>query len=300
MTCSFLKEAQVKYCIASSVRKLIPIAAAGRAEEKCSSAAHATCPVYRMQPGEQAASGSCPCLGESLMQYCGAAPVAKMVPYSESVLSRCGNNRYRYCELYLGMANPGAPANEADGIWLPDGLRYSANHMWLDVGEDGLCHAGMDAFLSRALGAAERISFVWQTGRHRATAVVTVNGVDHDVVFPNPFLLTSCNLYLRTNPAPLTSAPYTGGWLFEGVATAETTENLLRGDAARDWMEQEQSRINEFLQQLNDPTLYDPNRRLAADGGVFVRGLSRYLDRDQMLALFHEFFSPLRVKRDQP
>ena len=49
MTCPFLKEAQVKYCLASSVRKLIPIAAAGRAEEKCSSAAHATCPVYRTQ-----------------------------------------------------------------------------------------------------------------------------------------------------------------------------------------------------------------------------------------------------------
>ena len=165
MTCPFLKEAQVKYCQTSPVRKLIPIAAAGRADEKCSSQEHLTCPVYRTQPVEQTASGHCPYLGESLMQYCGAAPVAKMIPYSESQLSRCGSDRFRYCELYLSMAHPGAPAGDVDGIPLPDWLRYSANHMWLDIGEDGICHAGIDAFLSRALGQAERISYVWQRGR---------------------------------------------------------------------------------------------------------------------------------------
>src|SRR6266545_2289733 len=166
MTCPFLKEAAVKYCLTSSVRKLIPIVAAGRAEEKCGSSAHATCPVYRMQSNPEAATGQCPYLGESLMQYCGAAPVAKMVPYSENVLSRCGNDRFRYCDLYLAMANPGAAAEDPDALPVPEELRYSANHMWLDVGLNGVCHAGMDAFLSRALGPAERVSFVWQTGEH--------------------------------------------------------------------------------------------------------------------------------------
>ena len=36
MTCPFLKEAQAEYCGTSSVRKLIPMAQAGRAEERCS------------------------------------------------------------------------------------------------------------------------------------------------------------------------------------------------------------------------------------------------------------------------
>jgi glycine cleavage system H lipoate-binding protein len=221
------------------------------------------------------------------MQYCGAAPVAKMIPYSESEISRCGSDRFRYCELYLSMAHPHVPACDVDGIPLPEWLRYSANHMWLDIGEDGFCHVGIDAFLSRALGQAERISYVWQRGQHRATAVVTVNGVDHEVVFPNPFLLTNCNLYLRADPSRLTAEPYTGGWLFEGEPTPETSGNLLQGAAARQWMEQEQHRINEFLQQ--QPGAGGP---LAADGGLFADGLSRQLDRDQMLALFHTFFSP--------
>ena len=86
-----------------------------------------------------------------------------------------------------------------------------------------------------------------------------------NVVFPNPFLLTNCNLYLRADPSRLTTEPYTGGWLFEGVPTPETTENLLQGAAARQWMEQEQHRINEFLQQQPGP-----DGALAADGGLFA------------------------------
>jgi glycine cleavage system H lipoate-binding protein len=294
MTCPFLKEAQVKYCQTSSVRKLIPIATAGRADEKCSSREYLTCPVYQTQSAEPSVSGLCPYFGESLMQYCAAAPVAKMIPYSESQLSRCGCGRFRYCELYLSMAHPETLAAEVDGIPLPEWLRYSANHMWLDIGEDGVCHAGIDAFLSRALGRAERISYVWQRGQHRATAVVTVDGVDHEVVFPNPFLLTSCNLYLRADPARLIAQPYTGGWLFEGVPGPETSDNLLQGAAARHWMEQEQHHINEFLQQLPDAA-----GPLAADGGLFASGLSRFLDRDRMLALFHTFFSPYASRPSQ-
>jgi hypothetical protein len=59
-------------------------------------------------------------------------------------------------------------------------------------------------------------------------------------------------------------------------------------------MEQEQHRINEFLQQQPGP-----NGPLAADGGLFANGLSRYLDREQMLALFHTFFSPYASRTSQ-
>lgn len=214
------------------------------------------------------------------MQYCGAAPVAKFVPYSESLISRCGNDSYRYCELYLGMAHP-APGEAVDGLAMPNWLRYSANHMWLDVTEDGVCHAGIDAFLSRALGKVDRISYVWQRGVRRPAAVFTVNGTDLEIVFPNAFTLTACNLYLRADPARLASEPYTGGWLFEGTPLPETTHDLVEGPAARGWMEREQHRMNEFVQQLAG---------FSADGGQFSEGLLGRLEREQSLALYHEFF----------
>jgi glycine cleavage system H lipoate-binding protein len=126
------------------------------------------------------------------------------------------HDSHRYCELYGAMAHPVAAGDEVDGIAMPAELSYAANHLWLEVGEGGQCHAGIDAFLSRALGNVERIQYVWQQGLHRPAAILTAGGADWEVVFPNPLLLTGCNLYLRANPGRLAAEPYTAGWLFEG------------------------------------------------------------------------------------
>ena len=286
MTCPFLKEAQVKYCQTASVRKLIPLAANGPANEKCASTAHTSCAVFRQNPDAADDTGACPYLRESLMQYCGAAPVPKMIPYSESLLSRCGGSSYRYCELYLAMAHPEPERHSVDGIALPDWLRYAANHMWLDVGDDGVCHAGIDAFLARVLGRVERISYIWQAGiLRRPAAVLTAGSVDVEVVFPNPMHLTNCNTYLRSDPARLTAEPYTRGWLFEGKPSYDTTENLMEGDAARAWMLEEERHMNEFLQQTS-------GGHYAADGGLFAAGLGGVIGREHLLTLCHEFFLP--------
>jgi glycine cleavage system H lipoate-binding protein len=282
MTCPFLREAQVKFCRTAAVRKLIPLALAAKTDEKCGSAEHGSCAVYAAHREDDApASGPCPYLRESLMQYCGAAPVAKFVPYSESLISRCGNDGHRYCELYLTMAHPSSGVDQVDGIAVPQWLRYSTNHMWLDVTEDGICHAGIDAFLSRALGNVERVSYVWQKGTRRPAAVLTVNGIDLEVVFPNALMLTGCNLYLRADPTRLATDPYTAGWLFEGAPLEDTARGLFDGAAAREWMRGEQRRMNEFLQQQTG---------CSADGGLFTAGLPKVLEREHALALFHEFF----------
>jgi glycine cleavage system H lipoate-binding protein len=299
MTCPFLREAAVKYCQTAAFRKLIPLAAAGRADEKCASEAHAACPVFRLQ-NQEAVSGACPYLRESLMQYCGAAPVARFVPYSESLLSRCGNDGFRYCELYLQMAHP-EPAAALDisatsAIAAPDWLRYSANHMWLDATEDGACHVGIDAFLSRALGGIEAVSYLWERGRHRPAVVLTAGGIDVEVVFPNPLLLSDCNRYLRADPSKISSDPYTGGWLFEGTPVEGTLDHLMSGAEARAWMEEEQRRMNEFLQSWPAPE----KAPAMCDGGVFAAGVLRQLDRSQALALVHEFFSPYASGKRDP
>jgi glycine cleavage system H protein len=290
MTCPFLKEARVKYCRTAAVRKLIPLAQAGRAEEKCSSEAYTGCAAYRAAAEAAVEAPQCPFLHESLMQYCGAASVQKFVPYSESLLSRCGNDGFRYCELYLGMAHPGK-GGDGDEVATPDWLRYSSNHLWLDITDDGTCHAGIDAFLSRALGTIDRISFLWVQGRHLPTAVVTVAGVDLELVFPKPFLLTRCNLYLRADPGRITAEPYTGGWLFEGRPDPETGAGLIEGDAARVWMEGEHTRMNQYLQYQEG---------VAADGGVIAPGVARQLEPDRMRALFNEFFSPYASGKTEP
>lgn len=287
MVCPFLKETSVRYCQSAPVRKLIPTAWTGACQDMCATPEFVTCQQYQEQAGFEPAA-ACPHLRESLMQYCGAAPVARFVPWSEALVSRCGNGSHRYCELYLGLAHPDVSGAEVDGLPMPEWLSYSANHMWLDVTDDGACHIGIDAFLSRALGAVDRVQYVWTKGRRRATAVLSVAGFEFQVVFPNDVILDNCNLYLRADPSKLTTEPYTGGWLFEGTLAPETRASMLEGQPARAWMQAEQRRMNEFLQQHVSSELGP----LACDGGLFAAGAALELDREHLLALFHEFFSP--------
>jgi glycine cleavage system H protein len=294
MTCPFLKDTEVKFCQLAGMRKMIPLggvsaSSALPAAEKCTSPAFSTCPVYRGQEVETAAADRCPWLQDSLMQYCAAAPVTKFVPYSESSISRCGTAAYRYCDLYLAMAHPEREEDEVDGVRMPGWLRYTTNHMWLDVGPDGRCHAGIDGFLARALGSVDRIAYVWMRGQHRPAAILTAGDIELQAVFPNPMLVTGCNLYLRADPARCTAEPYTAGWLFEGQLTAETAEGLLDGEAARQWMRAEEGRINEFI---HEHLIHSDGQPLLADGGLFAEGLVRQLSREQAAGLAHEFFSP--------
>jgi glycine cleavage system H lipoate-binding protein len=189
------------------------------------------------------------------------------------------------------MAHPHRNPADDTGVRAPAGLRYSANHMWLDLTADGACYAGIDAFLSRALGSVDRIRYVWQEGRHRPAAVVTVDGTDFEVAFPNPMLLRRCNLYLRADPARLTADPYTAGWLFEGTPEEETIRDLIASEDAQHWTEEEMSRISEYLQQ---------QQGVSADGGIFAEGVIRHLNVDDRLPLFHEFFSSAERRRKEP
>ena len=47
---------------------------------------------------------------------------------------------------------------------MPGWLFYSPSHLWLDVGDDGLCHLGIDAFLARVVGSVERLVFLTPKG----------------------------------------------------------------------------------------------------------------------------------------
>jgi glycine cleavage system H lipoate-binding protein len=249
---------------------------------------------------EDSQDPQCPYLRESLAQYCAASAVSRFIPYSEPLLSRCGSDSYRYCDVYLGTANPplqaagGKRDASVGGIRVPTWLHYSANHMWLDAAKGGSCHLGLDAFLTRVLGTVERITFLKQTGVHRPSAVLTVRGVDLEVVFPNPILLTASNLYLRANPAKLTADPYGMGWLFQGVqlpGQPPVTSGLIRGDAILPWIEREIGRMSAFLAEC---WISRHGARLMNDGGVFSPDVLQQLNREETLRLFHEFFWGIR------
>jgi glycine cleavage system H lipoate-binding protein len=295
MRCPFLREAQVKSCHASSFKKMILRSTDHPDMEKCSSPDYVNCAAAKQHHEEEPDGTRCPFLQESLVQYCSAAPVVKYVPYSESMLTRCGTDNHRYCESYLSLAQPEKHHDgNTDDISLPDHLSYSDNHMWLDVSEDGTCHVGVDALAARVFTPVESISFISHSGDQRPAAVLTIHGVDMQMVFPNRMAVTATNSSLRSNLGNLFRDPYYRGWLFEGRAAdgKGTTRAGLRRDAeARKWMDREIRRMSEFIHSHVTGAL-PAGERFAMDGGIVHESILRQMNREEALRLYHEFFSP--------
>src|SRR5436305_675885 len=100
MSCPFLKDGRARYCHAADMRKLI-LEGPGVSGGKCESREFRNCFLAK---DKHAGTDRCPHLEEIQVQYCGASPVPKLLPFSESPVSRCGNGGYRYCDSYLGLA----------------------------------------------------------------------------------------------------------------------------------------------------------------------------------------------------
>src|SRR5579864_6999732 len=264
MACPILKEGRARYCHAAPVRKLIlegPGAADGG---RCASRQYVECELAAKNGAQQ---DRCPHQEEIRVQYCGVSPVTKLVPFSESELSSCTSDAFRYCDSYLTLARPhasGAPGN----------LLYSANHFWLDAEQTGLCHIGLDGFMADVAGKADGITFVTVHGTHCPALALTIHGVEWPMSFPNPVLIQRVNSRVRSDPSRLTADPYGAGWLFEGFELPDRTRaGLVSGKQAAAWQAEECARLAHEIHERHAP---------GCDGGAPVRGVAQLLSRPNL------------------
>ena len=310
MRCPFLREEQVKSCHVAPFRKSLARSFATGEGERCTSADHRSCPLLRESREAHPDASRCPFLRESLVQFCAASPRPTYVPWSESPELRCAHDGHRFCGLFLaaagasarGPALPTADPDESatadvDGVPVPGWLYYADNHLWVDVGDDGLCHLGVDAFLARLVGEVDRLTFLTVKGDVRPAVVLTLGGVDLTLVFARRLPLVAANTRLRSGLGPLLADPYGLGWLF--TARWDGEEGGLRhGRAARQWMAAEASRLSSFVHER----LLHPRAGAAmpADGGRPAPGFLRHLEREDVLRLFAELFPLPASTRSAP
>jgi glycine cleavage system H lipoate-binding protein len=313
MRCPFLREEQVRSCQAAPFRKSVARSAARVDLERCSSPEHAGCPVAQQSREAHPSPSRCPFLQESLVQFCAATPVPTYVPWSSSPELRCGHGGHRYCELFaVASGSPAAlsaPPGAADtGVYvvddvpMPGWLHYASNHLWLDPGDDGICHVGVDAFVAQLVGAVEQLAFLTLKGTVRPAVVLTVRGVDLTLVFPEALTIVAANTRLRSSLGRLASDPYGLGWLFEAQRHSEerpgrdAADRLCTGATAREWMAGEVRRVSELVHAR---FVARRGERVAADGGRFSADLLQHLDREEILRLFAELF-PIPDTRRKP
>ena len=101
MGCPYLKDAKVKYCRVSTIKKMIAQTPMQADQEKCSSEDYAGCTLARQHGTTIATESRCPFLEESQAQFCAAASVTKFILHSDAALSRCSSESHKTCELYL-------------------------------------------------------------------------------------------------------------------------------------------------------------------------------------------------------
>ncbi len=303
MHCPFLRKLNVKYCGLYGGKR-IPLSADNATAERCLSREYLDCTLVRGAAEAGAPQDHCPHLCVEDVHYCDLAPVRKLVPCNRDVSSRCGGDGHRYCDLYLALAEPrhplATPGNAAGGADddppLPDDLAYTQNHMWLDDGDSGRVHIGVDAFFTHTLGGVECVSYSVRRDDARPVALLRVGGLDLEMVFPLRLREIEPNAHLAAVPALVSDDPYGRGWLFAGVPVDESDDGgatgaLLRGPAARRWLRRERERLTQFVHTCLDERRGGTATDLATDGGDAGTRLSTLLDRRTLVRLHHEFFA---------
>lgn len=310
MLCPFLRKLNVKYCGLYGM-KMIPLSSDTSAVERCLSREYLECRLMR-DKAAVTVQDHCPNLCVEDVHYCDLAPVRKLIPCNKAATTRCGGDGHRYCDLYLALAEPRAHATspDADGpsadpaLALPDELAYAPNHMWLDDGDADRVHIGVDAFFCHTLGAVEAVTFPTRRDEARPSALIRIGGMDLEMVFPLALREFETNARVAASPGTVSQDPYGRGWLFAGVpavagavaddASPVGAHLLLRGVAARRWLQRERDRLAQFVHTClderhgNDTTT---GGHFATDGGHANGQLSGVLDRRTLIRLHHEFFS---------
>ncbi|MET7740562.1 glycine cleavage system protein GcvH [Streptomyces sp. NPDC005385] len=114
----------------------------------------------------------------------------------------------------------------------PQQLRYSKEHEWLSVAEDGVATVGITEFAANALGdvvyaqlpeVGETVAAGESCGELESTKSVS------DLYSPVGGEVVEANQDVVDDPSLVNSAPFEGGWLFK-VRVADEPEDLMSAD----------------------------------------------------------------------
>ncbi|MEY2248090.1 glycine cleavage system protein GcvH [Streptomyces sp. SAS_267] len=114
----------------------------------------------------------------------------------------------------------------------PQQLRFSKEHEWLSVAEDGVATVGITEFAANALGdvvyaqlpeVGDTVTAGESCGELESTKSVS------DLYSPVNGEVVEANQDVVDDPALVNSAPFEGGWLFK-VRVAGEPEDLMSAD----------------------------------------------------------------------
>jgi len=191
-------------------------------------------------------------------------------------LWRTRAQRHAAAEATNGLA----PAFDADGFVLPQGLFLGSGHTWARLESDGSIVVGVDELASRLFGRADRLQVAakgTQLTRHDAALVAHRGGKNLAFAAPVEGRVTAVNLETLQHPGRVFDKPYDDGWLLrlQPRRLAHELARLRVGDDAHEWLRHEVKRVGDFVSR------HVPDQAIGAsmaDGGVPVCNMLDRLD----------------------
>lgn len=300
MRCPFLSEAMVRSCERSPGRAVPLPTHESATDALCLSSHYQDCAVARDALGQDGTGRSrCPLLRERLVQYCDAASPRTYVPYIHGLNSRCVSDAFRYCSLYLqrasGLRHRPPHSVVVDQVVVAIDRWYAPEHFWIDAGELGTDHIGVDGFVTRLFDRIDAVHFVSGRGLGQPHVVLVGGGVCLELVLPERVEILETNVHLKTRPADLLADPYRAGWLYqvrgaEAHPRSASARGLIPGEDAPLWMKDELSRIDAFVHDTLLPGRAGDVATIC-DGGRVADGLLTHLDEGERAQLSARFFA---------
>ena len=162
----------------------------------------------------------------------------------------------------------------------PAGLCLAPNHTWTTKDGAGVYAVGIDEFLGRLVGAAERILLPREgemVGPEHAAIGLAARSGSLDLSAPLAGRVVSVNREALENPAIVRKDPYRQGWLMKVKVEAQRppAHHALEGMTAVQWMKRELELAKEFLAGVPGAAAFSTMQ----DGGLPSEGiLNQYGD----------------------
>jgi len=176
-----------------------------------------------------------------------------------------------------------AKAVTAGWFTVPADVALHPGHTWARMESDGTVAVGLDDLGHRMVGALDGIQLPAAGIKvEQGAAAVTLEAGGKKVGLLSPV----DGEVVASNPAAREGEAYGTGWLFKVRPTrwARNKAQLLSGQAARDWVEEQGRRLTMRLA---------PEMALAPamhDGGAPLPGMARELDAEHWDDVAREFF----------
>ena len=165
-----------------------------------------------------------------------------------------------------------------DGVKMPQGLFFDKTHTWAFMEKDGNVTIGIDDFLQHVTGPITRVEMKNPGDKIKKGELllsVIQSGKQLHVYSPVSGIIKKQNEMLKTDAGVMNAAPYAEGWVYQVEPSGWLKETQLMDMAGkyRLWIDNEFSRLKDFLALTLKPGSLEYSHAVMQDGGVLKEGV---------------------------